>query len=127
MCSGGILSVPGRTVTGVDGMDVVQLHLQLGGVIRVRRWRRGHPATSNCEYVTVGYLQDGPRWFVHHTGHAGRGDAWVCRDEAHAFELAAQTIAGGGWVEVPAVYDANHEPVDRHRWRKVGGDWVISR
>lgn len=108
----------------VSEPDRVPLHLQTG-VVRVRRWRQGHPAHWQMIEVTVGTLGDG-RWFCHVVGnHPASGDAHICTGEDHAYRLAGAVMAGDGWHEVPAAFDAHHEPVDRGRWRRSGGDWVL--
>lgn len=81
----------------------------------------GSAAAWDCAFVTTGTLADG-RWFADHTKEQG---AIVCSDEAEARRLAAEWTAGDGWAETPASYDARHEPVDKERWRRVGGTWVL--
>ena len=108
------------------GHERVALHLA-EDVVRVQRWRRGHPTESSYVTVTVGTI--GGRWFTACTGRLPhrqgpeRGDAWLCTDEAEARQLAAEWMTGDGWHETPAVYDAHHQPIGAG-WRKIGGTWV---
>lgn len=106
---------------GDDVEKRVWLHQQIGHR-RIRRWVYGHPASSRCAYVTVGTLSDG-RHFADHSRQQG---AIVCADEAEARRLAAEWTSGDGWTETPANLDAREQPLDAHRWRRVGGTWVLN-
>lgn len=92
-------------------MERVQLHLEYG-MDRVKAWAWGNPAAWSYRRVTIGTLADG-RWFA---------GAVVCRDRAHAEQVAAGWMTGDGWRETPASYGSDGKPTTPG-WVRRGGDW----
>lgn len=90
------------------------------GIVRVQRWRHGHPTHHATRTVTLSRDPQG-QWLVEESRTTMGAKAFDSEDEARA---AVARLAGGeGWVEVPAAYDANHRPIG-DGWRRIGGQWV---
>lgn len=95
---------------------------ELGGLRRVRRWRRGHISHWECRHVALGQLPDG-RWVVEHTDVKVGARAYQSPERAE--RAVTELMWQGDWVEVPAVYRANGQPAGEG-WVRRGGTWVRS-
>ena len=87
------------------------------GVIRVQRWQRAAGKPHDEHTLCLGHLADG-RWFVEQYG-----GSVVYGTERDARRALAEVMAGSRWYEIPAEYDATHEPVTPGPWVKVGSQW----
>lgn len=103
----------------MDG-EPIQLHL-FHGLDRVQRWRSGHAGGWEAVSVSVGVLPDG-RWYSATTQRGLRENSWAWPDEQQARTHAAEMMAEGEWVEVPAAYRRN-VPL-RGPWVLRDGGWV---
>lgn len=87
------------------------------GIRRVRRWRKGHISHWACQHVTLAELADG-RWLVEHATHGAR----TYPDRAQAEAVATRMTNSSEWVEVPAAYGPDGQPVGPG-WVRRGGTW----
>jgi hypothetical protein len=99
-------------------MDRVVLHLE-HGVGRVKAWQCAPPESYRCRTISIGTLAGG-RWWANHTGV--HGGAFLCRDRAHAQEVADGWMDGGEWWEVPAEFGPDGQPTEPG-WVRRGGSW----
>lgn len=95
--------------------------VQGDGHQRVECWRYGHVGGHDARHVTLGTLPDG-RWYVQGVGQGIHADAFP--DEPAARAYLAGLIAGPGWYEWPANFDARHRPLPPGAWVRHGGLWA---
>lgn len=102
---------------------------ELAGVVRVRAWATGAPASWKYAEVAVGTIPaegypDGVRWWASRAGQRWSG-AWLADDERQACEAADSWMRrrGGEWRPTPARFDGSGNPTEGE-WHRSGGTWL---
>lgn len=92
----------------------------LTGLQRLRRWQYGHSAGFGSRHLTLGQMADGS-WLAEDSDTARGSHAYRTRERAER-ELTA-LMWDGQWTEVPAVLNAQGQPVGGG-WIRRGNTWM---
>lgn len=103
---------------GVDGEKVEPWLLT--GLQRLRRWQLGHTSGFGARHLTLGRMADG-RWLVEDTDVRRGSHAYRSRERAE--RQLAELMWDGEWQEVPAVLNAQGQPVGGG-WTRSGNTWI---